>query len=133
VADWGAQHRTDDFTVGTADIAQGLANLLAFWSHERVETPVRDGFDEMALALRADAWSNSLKTKVVITGGPGTVRSRHGLVLTPDAAPRPGAYVIPEHAGGGATQLDLALKDMDRRYGPGVSHLATLELEYPRR
>jgi putative intracellular protease/amidase len=133
VADWSAQHRTDDFAVRTADIAQGLANLLAFWGHERVETPARDGFDEIALALRADAWGNSLRTKVVITGGSAPVRSRHGLVLTPDAAPRPGAYVIPEHAGGGATQLDLALKDMDRRYGAGATRLATLELEYPRR
>ena len=133
VADWSARHRTADFTVTTADVGQGLANLLAFWSHERVETPVRDGFDEVALALRTDAWGNTLKTKVVITGANGPVRSRHGLVLTPDAPPRPGAYVIPEHAGGGGAQLDLALKDMDHRYGPQTTRLATLGLEYPRR
>ena len=133
VADWSAGHRTADFTISAADLTQGLANLLAFWSHERVETPVRDGFDEVALALRTDAWGNTLKTKVVITGSGGPVRSRHGLVLTPDAAPRPGAYVMPEHAGGGGAQLDLALQDMDRRYGPQTTRLATLGLEYPRR
>ena len=133
VANWSAQHRSADFNVTSADVTQGLGNLLAFWTHERVETPVRDGFDEVSLALRTDAWGNTLKTKVVITGSNGPVRSRHGLVLTPDAPARPGAYVIPEHAGGGGAQLDLALKDMDRRYGAGTSRLATLELEYPRR
>ena len=132
VADWGAQHHSADFTIKTADITQGLGNLLAFWSHERVETPVREGFDEMSLALRTDAWGNTLKTKVVITGSAAPVRSRHGLMLTPDAPARPGAYVIPEHAGGGGAQLDLALADMDHRYGPGTTRLVALEMEYPR-
>jgi len=132
VGDWSARHRTADFTVTRGDFAQGLSNLLAFWSHERVETPVREGFDEMALALRSDAWGNTLKTKVVITGTNGPVRSRHGLVLNPDAPPRPGAYVMPEHAGGGATQLNLALSDMAQRYGAGTARLAALGLEYPR-
>jgi len=133
VGDWSARHRTADFAVHTGDVVQGLSNLLTVWTHERVETPVHDGFDEVALALRTDAWGNTLKTKVVITGAGGPVRSRHGLVLTPDAPPRPGAYVMPEHAGGGGAQLDLALQDMDRRYGAATTHLATLELEYPRR
>jgi putative intracellular protease/amidase len=133
VTDWSAAHRTSDFTVSTADVTQALGNLLAFWSHERVETPVRDGFDEMALALRTDAWGNTLKTKVVITGSTAPVRSRHGLVLIPDAPAQAGAYVIPEHAGGGGTQLDLSLKDMDHRYGPGTTRLVALEMEYPRR
>ena len=133
VADWGAQHHSADFAIRTADVAQGLGNLLAFWSHERVETPVRDGFDEISLALRTDAWGNTLKTKVVITGGAAPVRSRHGLMLTPDAPAQVGAYVIPDHTGGGGTQLDLALKDMDHRYGPGTTRLVALEMEYPRR
>ncbi len=94
---------------------------------------MRDGFDEVALALRADAWGNTLKTKVVITGSSAPVRSRHGLVLIPDAPAQAGAFVMPEHAGGGGAQLDLALKDMDRRYGAGTTRLATLGLEYPRR
>ena len=133
VADWSAVHHTADFTITGADFTQGLGNLLAFWTHERVETPVRDGFDEVALALRADAWGNTLKTKVVITGSSAPVRSRHGLVLIPDAPAQAGAFVMPEHAGGGGAQLDLALKDMDRRYGAGTTRLATLGLEYPRR
>jgi transcriptional regulator GlxA family with amidase domain len=131
VADWSARHRTADFQLRKGDVSAGVKALAAVWAHETVEAPISDGVDEVALALRADAWSRSYRTKVVTThAGGAPVRSRHGLVILPDAIARPGRYVIPGDAGPAAPQLDVALTAMDRRYGPMAVRLARLGLEY---
>jgi putative intracellular protease/amidase len=133
VKGWGVTHKTSDFEPTIGDVLQGLGNYLTFWSHETVEVAAQDNYDEVALALRADAWGRTYKTKVVITGPVGRhLTSRHGLVLVPDAEPKPGAFVVPAHSGGGGVQLDQTLVDMDNRYGRSTTQLATKTLEYPR-
>ncbi len=131
VSDWSAAHRSADFQLRKGDISGGLGAVAAVWSHETVEAPIADGVDEVALALRADAWSRSYRTKVVTTHmGGEAVRSRHGLVILPDGQARPGRFVIPGGAGPAAPQLHATLAAMDRRYGPLAVRLATLGLEY---
>ena len=131
VADWSAQHRSADFQLRKGDISGGLGAIAAVWTHETVEAPISDGVDEVALALRADAWARSYRTKVVTTHrGGAPVRSRHGLVILPDAVAQPGRFVIPGGAGPAAPQLDAALAAMQRRYGPMAVRLATIGLEY---
>lgn len=131
VADWSAAHRSADFQFRKGDLAAGVKAVAAVWAHETVEAPISDGVDEVALALRTDAWSRSYRTKVVTTHrGGAPVRSRHGLTILPDAVARSGRYVIPGDAGPAAPQLDTALAAMDRRYGPMAVRLATLGLEY---
>ncbi|MDO8378003.1 DJ-1/PfpI family protein [Phenylobacterium sp.] len=131
VREWGPAHRTADFQVTGADYRHGIAALAAFWRHETVETPVTDGVDEVTLALRADTWSRSYRTRVVTTRpGLAAVRSRRGLTILPDAAPRPGRYVLPVQSGPAAAQIDGNLAAMGRRYGPQAARLARLGLEY---
>jgi transcriptional regulator GlxA family with amidase domain len=131
VADWSAAHRSADFQLRKGDLSAGVKAIAAVWNHEIVEAPISDGVDEVALALRADAWSRSYRTKVVTTHrGGAPVRSRHGLTILPDATAKPGRYVIPGDTGPAAPQLDAALAAMDRRYGPMAVRLATLGLEY---
>jgi transcriptional regulator GlxA family with amidase domain len=131
VADWSARHRTADFQLRKGDVAAGVKAIAAVWAHETVEAPIADGVDEVALALRTDAWSRSYRTKVVTTHAGGTpVRSRHELLILPDATAKPGRYVIPGDAGPAAPQLDAALAAIDQRYGPMALRLATLGLEY---
>jgi putative intracellular protease/amidase len=130
VQDWSAAHRTADFRISRLDYARALYFFAAPWTHEVVEAPVANGEDEVALALRADAWTRSFRTRlVVISPGGGAVRSRHGLEILPDDRPR-GRYVAPAHPGTAVAQLDAALGDMDRRYGPFAVRLATLGMEY---
>ena len=128
---WGAAHRSDAFELTKGDLAGGVMTLAAFWSHETVELPVQDGVDEVALALRADAWGRSMRAKLVTThSGRAAVRSRHGLVILPDAEPRPGAYTMRVDGRGAVAQLDATLDEMGRRYGPASVRLAQLGMEY---
>ncbi|UTP38246.1 DJ-1/PfpI family protein [Phenylobacterium sp. LH3H17] len=131
VTHWSADHRTADFQLTKADIATAVGSAAAVWTHETVEAPVSDGVDEVALALRADAWGRSYRTKVVTTNAGRTpVRSRRGLTILPDAEARNGRYVIPGNAGPAAPQLDMAISVMGKRYGPAAVRLATIGLEY---
>jgi hypothetical protein len=131
VADWSAAHRTADFHVSRIDYARAAASLLAKWTHETVEIPVADAQDEIALALRADAWARTYKTRVVTTSATlAPIRSRHGLTILPDGRPQAGRFVVPSRPGPAAAQLDAALADMGRRYGPLSVRLAKLGMEY---
>jgi hypothetical protein len=105
--------------------------MAAVWTHETLEVPVRDGVDEVALALRMDAWGRSYRTKVVTTGaGLAPVRSRHGLTILPDAEGRKGGRLMPGRPLAAGPQLDAVLADMGRRYGSGAVRLAKIGLEY---
>ena len=128
--DWGTSHRTADYSIGRLDYARALYFFLAPWTHESLELPVADGEDEVALALRADAWTRSFQTRIVITtGGRPAVRSRHGLGILPDDRSR-GRALAPAHAGTAVAQLDATLGDMSHRYGPFAARLAKLSMEY---
>ena len=134
VSGWGPAHHTADFPFDAGDIAQAGINLATPWNHERMEAPVRDGFDEIGLALASDAWSSTFRATVATTSpAAGPVRSQHGLLLIPDAHPARGALKMPQHSGPALAQLDLALSDITRRYGDGSSRLVAKGLEYPRR
>jgi len=131
VTGWSSQHRTADFVLTKEDTAAAMKNLAAVWSHETVEAPIADGVDEVALALRADVWARSYRTKVVTTNAGRTpVRSRHGLTILPDDQPQPGRYVIPGGVGPAMPQLEAAMASMGERYGPAEVRLAKIGLEY---
>lgn len=131
VTRWMADHRTADFKLTVADISAAVGSTAAVWNHETVEAPVTDGIDEVALALRVDAWGRSYRTKVVTTNaGRTTVRSRRGLTILPDAEARKGRYVIAGDAGPAMPQLDRAISEMGKRYGPAAVRLAAIGLEY---
>lgn len=133
VASWSAAHHTADFPFDAADLGQAGMNMASLWNHERLEAPVGAGFDEIGLALTADAWSSTFRASVVTTSPTGApVRSRHGLLLLPDARPSGHPRLLPRHEAPPVAQLDLALADIARRYGPGSSTVAAKGLEYPR-
>lgn len=131
VDDWSPLHRTADFQVTRVDYVRAATSLVAPWTHEAVEIPVRAGEDEVALALRADAWTRTFRTRVVLTNPGGqSVRSLHGLAIVPDDRPRHGRYIVPARAGAPAHQLDATLEDMRHRYGAHPVRLARLGMEY---
>jgi transcriptional regulator GlxA family with amidase domain len=131
VTRWSAEHRTANFELTKADVSNAVGNMAAFWNHETVEAPVADGVDEVALALRADVWSRSYRTKVVTTNAGRTpVRSRHGLTIVPDAEPQKRRYMLVDDGAPAVAQLDAAISEMGKRYGPAAARLATIGLEY---
>lgn len=131
VETWESEHRTADFVLEKADIDIAMRAMREVATHETVEVPVTDGVDEVRVALQADAWGRTYRTTVVTTHpGRAPVTSRHGLVILPDAETQPGRYTIRDSLKPAATQLDEALGEMGRRYGPGATRLATLGMEY---
>lgn len=133
VSDWTPKHRTADFHIDISDYVRGAAAYLAA-PHETVETRTQDGADEIALALEADAWSRTLRSRVrVTTPGSQPVVSRHGLIILPDAEPAEGALVLDPAPEPPARALDTTLSEIGRRYGPEAIRLAKLGMEYDER
>jgi transcriptional regulator GlxA family with amidase domain len=131
VTAWGSAHRTADYAITKADYAYAIGALGAVWNHETLEVPLADGVDEIALALRADAWSRSFRSKVLTTKpGLAAATGRNGLVILPEAEPVKGRATIPAHAGPPAQQIDATLADMTHRYGPAAARMARIGLEY---
>jgi putative intracellular protease/amidase len=131
VSDWSPVHRTARFHLSKLDYARALGAYAARWTHETVEVPVVDGEDEISLALRADAWTRSYRTRVVTTShSAGAIRSAHGMTILVEDKPRPGRFVLPRRHVPAAAQLDAALADMGQRYGPFAVRLARLSMEY---
>jgi putative intracellular protease/amidase len=129
---WSAAHRSADFGLSAGDYLTAGGAMAAVWRHETLEAPLADGIDEVGLALRADAWSRTFRAKVVTTSAAtGPVRSRHGLAILPDAAPKPGGHSVPGASGPALRQLDVALGDIGRRYGASSARLVRMTMEYP--
>ena len=128
---WSPRHRTAEFSLETSDYVRGLKNLAFVWKHDTVEAPLSAGVDEIALALLTDAWRRGMVSKVIVAGQ-GPVRTRHGLVVVPDAPHSAKAIVLTPPAGGSAGVLDWTLAEMTRRYGLETARLAWLGMEYGR-
>ncbi|KIH84017.1 Transcriptional regulator, AraC family [Pseudomonas batumici] len=133
VATWGPEHDSAPFGLSAGRVAVAVANLLSFWGHETVEVPVEDGFDEIGVALTADAWSRTYRSEAAATSIAAMVRSRRGLLLIPAVASRPGQQVLTSYTGASATALDVALENIASRYGVATADFVALQLEYPER
>lgn len=129
VENWGAAHRTADFAIESADRAAAADAQRA--KKELTEIPISDGVDEVSLALQAEAWGRTMRTKVVTTHvGRTPVRSRNGLIIVADAESKPGSHVVEAGTLPAMPGLEVTLAEMGRRYGSGVIRFAILGMEY---
>lgn len=135
VRDWSEAHDGTAFGFDARTLGVALDGKLAFWTHETVGIPVRDGVDEIALAFAADAWSRTLRNDVVsMSEGRRAVGSRRGLTLLADAdigQADVDTLVHPTHAPP-AKALDQALALIGGRHGPITEAFVATQLEYPR-
>lgn len=130
---WKTDHDTSAFTLTADRIFLAAGNWLAVWRHEVVEIPVDGGFDEISVALMADAWSRTFRSEALATNVSGAVRSRHGLLMETEAGSELGRYVLPVYAGTSASALDAAIEGIAGRYGAPTADFVALQFEYPRR
>jgi hypothetical protein len=82
---WFPDHDSDQFSLSMGHVRTAAANWLAFWGRETVGLPVYEGIDEIALALTADAYSRTYRSRarsVAATDAP--VTTRRGLRILPD-------------------------------------------------
>jgi transcriptional regulator GlxA family with amidase domain len=132
VESWGTAHRTSDFAIEKTDRA--AAALAQRSPQETTEIPIEDGVDEVSLALQAEAWGRTMRTKVVTThAGRTPVRSRNGLIIVADAEAKPGSNVVEAATLPAVPELEATLAEIGRRYGSGVIRFAVLAMEYDAR
>jgi putative intracellular protease/amidase len=133
---WDARHASSAFRFNRPFATTVLGNVLAVWNREQLGLALRPGMDEVSLALVADAWSRTYRSRAVtFAAGPGGVATRGGLRIVPDevAASRPGAGLLTPLAERPPAQaLDGVLAEIGRRYGEPTARVVAMQLEYPR-
>lgn len=130
VHSWDARHDSSRFGLDVRRGWQYVLNKAAFWRDETRIIDVRDGVDDIALALAADAWSRTGHVDVKAASSSGAVTMHSGLVLV---APPPaaGAARMPlASALAPVQQLDRTLCEVEQRFGQAQREWVMLEMEY---
>ncbi|WP_280154700.1 DJ-1/PfpI family protein [Piscinibacter sp. XHJ-5] len=130
VASWTPVHDSTPFALDAGRALGYVLNKATFWRRERWSVDVRDGMDDVALALAADAWSRTGRVDVEATAArPVTLRSGLVPVAQPAAQALPRLPLVP--ALKPVQQLDRTLCEIGERYGTSARDRVMLEMEYP--
>ncbi|MCW5657145.1 MAG: DJ-1/PfpI family protein [Burkholderiaceae bacterium] len=137
LAHWDARHASAAFKLTRAFALTSMANTLAFWNREQLGIELTPGIDEVSLALVADAWSRTYRSRAVtFAGTPDARTTRNGIRIVPDrvAASWPANRLLPAIGDRPpAVALEQALRGIDARHGSRTGDLVAMQLEYPRR
>ncbi len=133
LAQWDARHRSAAFRFTRPFALTVMGNTLAFWKREALGIELVPGVDEVSLALVADAWSRTYRSRAVaFAPAPGPVESRHGLRIRPDrvSADWPAQRLLPAiTAAPPAQALNDALARIEGRYGAKTAEVVAMQLE----
>jgi putative intracellular protease/amidase len=130
---WDARHASDAFKFTLPFALTVMGNTAAVWNREQLTLTVSPGIDEVSLALVADAWSRTYRSRVITVPGPDPIATRSGIRIIPDAGiPASKETVPPFRDLAPAQALDAALSNIESRYGPRTRYVVAMQLEYPR-
>ncbi|RTE91872.1 MULTISPECIES: DJ-1/PfpI family protein [Bradyrhizobium] len=136
LAGWDARHRSEAFQFTRPFALTAIANTLAFWNREQLGIALTPDIDEVSLALVADAWSRTYRSRALTFAATAEAQtSRGGVRILPDTAvadwparqTAPAAVELPP-----ARALDQTLRAIDARYGSRTADFVAMQLEYPR-
>jgi hypothetical protein len=137
LTDWDARHDSGAFQFTRPFALTAIGNTLAFWNRERLGIELAPGVDEVSLALAADAWSRTYRSRAVTFAAvAGAQETRNGIRILPDQvdANWPAEHLVPAIAERQpAKALDAALEAIATRYGMRTADFVAMQLEYPRR
>lgn len=132
---WDIGHASAAFALTRPFATTVLGNVLAFWKRERIGIELRPGMDEVSLALAADAWSRTYRSKAVAYArASGAIETRNKVRVIPDAAAAdwPAARRIATYTDQAPTQtLERTLRAIADRYGAPTAGVVAMQLEYP--
>ena len=132
---WDARHDSDAFQFTRAFALTAIRNTLVSWNQEQLGIELAPGVDEVSLALIADAWSRTYRSRAVtFAGTAGAQQTRNGLRMLPHqvAASWPAERRLPTIGDlPPAKALDQALLGIEARYGMPTADLVAMQLEYP--
>jgi putative intracellular protease/amidase len=134
VSDYGSAHDSARYHLGAASVWRVIANSAAVWRREIIGIPVDNGVDGLALALTADAWARTYRSRVLALGQQASITTAVGLRLRTVARAgeqRPDLIVRVVADSPSASALDRALLNISTRYGGDTADLVALQLEYP--
>jgi len=131
---WDARHKSDAFTFTRPFALTAIGNTLAFWSREQLGIDLRPGADEVSLALVADAWSRTYRSRAVTfarTEDALETRSRIRIIPDKVATSWSADHLLPTISSQRPAQaLDQALQGIAARYGMPTADLVAMQLEY---
>jgi hypothetical protein len=132
VAHWDARHDSDAFAFTRPFALTVLGNTLAFWNREQLGIELTPGVDEVSLALVADAWSRTYRSRALTFASSAQGQpTRSGLRILPDeiATGWPEERALPAFGARPKEALDDALGAIARRYGESTSRMVAMQLE----
>jgi putative intracellular protease/amidase len=133
---WDARHESDAFRFTRPFALTVLGNTLAFWNREQLGIELAAGVDEVSLALIADAWSRTYRSRALTFASSEQAKTTlSGVRILPDriATTWPAEALLPSVAKQPpADALDEALRAIAGRYGTPTANMVAMQLEYPR-
>ena len=136
VPHWDARHDSGAFQFTRPFALTAIGNTVAFWKREQLGIELTPGVDEVSLALVADAWSRTYRSRAVtFSRTDGARQTRNGIRILPDqvAASWPAEHLLPAIGDRQpARALDEALHGITARYGMRTADFVAMQLEYPR-
>jgi len=129
---WDARHASAAFRLTLPFALTVMGNRAALWNREQFGVEVSPGIDEVSLALVADAWSRTYRSRVrTFAASAEPVATRGGIRVIPDSDRSPDDVVaIGDRAP--AQALDAALSNIETRYGARTRYVVAMQLEYPK-
>ena len=130
---WDARHDSAPFQFTRPFAMSVLGNVLRFWHRDRFSIELQPAVDEVSLALVADMWSRTYRSKArTFSSKSDGQYSRNGLLILPDEADPSGSPLsvsdLPP-----ARMLDDTLRSVGARYGAATASMIAMQLEYPYR
>jgi transcriptional regulator GlxA family with amidase domain len=132
---WDARHASGNFAFTRPFATTVLGNVLALWNHEQIGIALQPGMDEVSLALVADAWSRTYRSRAV-TFAPTAeaIATRNGVRVLAEAAAAdwPATRRVDTHTDQPPAQaLEQTLQAIAARYGTRTATMVAMQLEYP--
>jgi transcriptional regulator GlxA family with amidase domain len=134
VDDWDARHDSAAFRIDATLGRTALRNRLGFWCHETLGLQLEDAVDEIVLALTADGYSRTWRSRVVVLPSERPIKTRRGLrVVAERRADEASVDRMLESFRGDkpAQALPMILEDIARRYDDPTAAFVAVQLEYP--
>ncbi|TIN27307.1 MAG: hypothetical protein E5Y31_13735 [Mesorhizobium sp.] len=133
---WDVRHDSQAFRFTRPFALTAIGNTLAFWNREEFGMRLTPGVDEVSLALVADAWSRTYRSRAqTFANSADALETRSGIRILPDqaAADWPaGRLLAPTGDMPPAKALDETLRAIAARYGARTADFVAMQLEYPR-
>ena len=134
---WDFRHNSSEFKFTRPFALTAIGNRIAVWNREELGIEIPAGVDEVTLALVADAWSRTYRSRAITFASTvGALQSRNGLDVVPNQVVQTWPAERQPSAIGNlrpAEALNQTLEDIAARYGQRTADFVAMQLEYPKR